>query len=324
MAAAMETFDYGRNFIVVWSSWKGVGVRRGNVIRLALLALIWGSSFLWIKLALEGLSPVQIAFTRLTLGAGVLLGWARMRGLTLPRGRVVWAQLVVAAVFANAIPFILFAVGEQTVDTSLAGIMNATTPLWTIAVALTVRHERHLSGARAAGLLLGFAGTVLILAPWQGATAGTWGAVACGAAALSYGISFVFMDRFLAGRGIPPVALAGSQLLAGAGLLALVVPFAGLQPVSLDLPVIAAILILGAVGTGIAYVLNYRLITDDGATVASTVTYLIPVAAVALGVVVLGEPLHLNVLAGMVVVLAGIALTRRKPVTVPALAAAAR
>jgi drug/metabolite transporter (DMT)-like permease len=165
---------------------------------------------------------------------------------------------------------------------------------------------------------------VLILAPWQGATAGTWGAVACGAAALSYGISFVFMDRFLAGRGIPPVALAGSQLLAGAGLLALVVPFAGLQPVSLDLPVIAAILILGAVGTGIAYVLNYRLITDDGATVASTVTYLIPVAAVALGVVVLGEPLHLNVLAGMVVVLAGIALTRRKPVTVPALAAAAR
>jgi drug/metabolite transporter (DMT)-like permease len=324
MAAAMETFDYGRNFIVVWSSWKGVGVRRGNVIRLALLALIWGSSFLWIKLALEGLSPVQIAFTRLTLGAGVLLGWARMRGLTLPRGRVVWAQLVVAAVFANAIPFILFAVGEQTVDTSLAGIMNATTPLWTIAVALTVRHERRLSGARAAGLLLGFAGTVLILAPWQGATAGTWGAVACGAAALSYGISFVFMDRFLAGRGIPPVTLAGSQLLAGAGLLALVVPFAGLQPVSLDLPVIAAILILGAVGTGIAYVLNYRLITDDGATVASTVTYLIPVAAVALGAVVLGEPLHLNVLAGMVVVLAGIALTRRKPVTVPALAAAAR
>jgi drug/metabolite transporter (DMT)-like permease len=196
--------------------------------------------------------------------------------------------------------------------------MNATTPLWTIAVALAVRHERRLSAARAAGLLLGFAGTVLILAPWRGATSGTWGAIACGAAALSYGVSFVYMDRFLAGRGIPPVALAGSQLLAGTGLLALVVPFAGLQPVSLDLPVVASIVILGAIGTGIAYVLNYRLITDDGATVASTVTYLIPVAAVALGVVALDEPLHLNVLAGMVVVLAGVALSRRKPAPAPA------
>jgi drug/metabolite transporter (DMT)-like permease len=300
-------------------------MRRANVVRLVLLALIWGSSFLWIKLALRGLSPVQLAFARLALGSLVLVGWARVRGLALPKGRVIWGHLTVAAVFANAVPFMLFAFGERTVDSSLAGVLNATTPLWTLAIALGVGHEKRLSAARLAGLGLGFAGTLLLLDPAGGGAIDLGGALACTAAAFSYGISFVYMDRFLAGRGIPPVALAGSQLVAGTGLMLLVLPFAGLQPVTVRPDMLAGIVILGAIGTGIAYVLNYQLITSDGATVASTVTYLIPVAAVVLGVAVLGEPLRLTTVLGMLVIMAGIALTRRRPAPVaePAAAGAA-
>jgi drug/metabolite transporter (DMT)-like permease len=176
-----------------------------SLARLGLLALVWGSSFLWIKLALDGLFPVQLVLVRLTLGAVVLLLVMCVRRLRLPRDRTIWLRLTVAALVANAIPYLLFAIGEQTVSSSLAGALNATTPLWTLGIGLAARTERQLTTLRLVGLLVGFAGALVILAPWTAPSPGAiGGALACLGAAASYGLSYVYMGRQLAGRGLSP------------------------------------------------------------------------------------------------------------------------
>jgi drug/metabolite transporter (DMT)-like permease len=289
-----------------------------SLARLALLALLWGSSFLWIKLALAGLSPVQLVLGRLVLGAAVLVVAMRLRRLRLPRDRTTWLHLAVAALVGNVLPYLLFAVGEQTVSSSLAGALNATTPLWTLGIGLAARTERRMTTLRLVGLLTGFGGALVILAPWNASGNGAvGGALACLGAAASYGLSYVYMGRQLAGRGLAPLVLSAAQLTAATGLLALVAPVAGLAPVQLTAPVLVAVGILGALGTGAAYVLNYRLITDEGPTATSTVTYLLPVVAVVLGIVFLHEPAAAHLLVGTGVVLVGIALVQRRPRSVP-------
>lgn len=288
-------------------------MRRSTTVRLALLAAIWGSSFLWIKLALRGLSPVEVTFARLALGAAVLFVIVAVRRYQVPRSPRAWAHIAVAAVFANAVPYLLFALGEQKVSSSTAGILNATTPLWTVVIALATRHERKLSLLRGAGLAVGFAGALLVFAPWQDQS-GTIsaGAIECLAAAISYGISYVYMDKFIARRGISPVALSACQLLVAAVILAIVLGVVGAPSPRLSGTVVASIAILGLIGTGVAYALNYQIITSDGATAASAVTYLLPVVAVILGVAVLGESLTALTAAGIVLILAGVAVMRRR------------
>lgn len=273
------------------------------------LALIWGSSFVWIKIGLRGFTPMQLTFLRLLFAAAVLLLVCGVRGLRMPREPIVWVHFAVAATVGNVAPFYLFGVGELSIDSGLAGVLNATTPLWTVAVALLARTEPTMRASRLAGLLLGFAGAVLIFAPWRSG-GGVGGAAACLTASALYGVLFVYAGRFLASRELSPIVLATGQLTAATVLSALALPV-GWQFPELRADALGAVTVLGVLGTGIAYILNYRLILDDGPTVASTVTYLIPVVAVLLGVTVLGESLSLRVLAGMVVVLAGVGLVRR-------------
>ncbi|WP_240197780.1 DMT family transporter [Nonomuraea lactucae] len=275
------------------------------------LALLWGSGFLWIKIALWGLSPTQVTLTRLLLGAIVLVAIVYSQRLRLASGRYLWAHLAVAALFANAAPYLLFAVGEQTVSSSVAGIINCTTPLWTMLLAYASGHDRKLGTARLLGLLMGFVGTLLIFAPWSsGNQVVSWGGLACLGASLCYAISYLYMDRFLVNRGLPPLVLSASQLIAASGLMVLALPFEGLQAIKPRLDVLVAIVVLGFLGTGMAYVLNYRIIQDDGPVLASTVTYLLPIVAVILGWLVLAEVPTLLSLGGMAVVLAGVAMTR--------------
>ena len=286
---------------------------RSALPRIALLALIWGSAFLWIKLADRGFSPVEVTLARLALGAAVLFVIVRVRREAIPRSGRLWVQIAVAALFANAVPYLLFAVAEQTVDSSTAGIINATTPLWTVVLALAVRHQKSVTRWQAAGLIAGFAGAVLIFTPWH--TAGglfSAGGLECLAASVSYAVSYIYMDRFLARRGIGPVVLSACQLAAAAVMLAIALGVSGVQTPHVTAESVAAIAVLGIVGTGFAYVLNYQIITSEGATVASTVTYLLPVVAIVLGVVVLGESITVITLAGIALVLAGVALTRRR------------
>ena len=291
---------------------------RSALPRIALLALIWGSAFLWIKLVDRGFSAVEVTLARLTLGAAVLFAIVCIRREAIPRSGRLWAQIAVAAVFANAVPYLLFAVAEQTVDSSTAGIINATTPLWTVLLALAVRHQKSVTSWQAAGLIVGFAGAVLIFTPWR-TTGGLFsaGGLECLAASISYAVSYIYMDRFLARRGIGPVVLSACQLSAAAVMLAITLAVTGAPTPHVTAESVAAIVVLGIVGTGFAYVLNYQIITSEGATVASTVTYLLPVVAIVLGVMVLGESIAVAMLAGVVLVLTGVTLTRRqaKPAT---------
>jgi drug/metabolite transporter (DMT)-like permease len=288
---------------------------RGTWARMAVLALLWGSSFLWIKLALNGLSPVQVTLIRCALGSAVLLVLCYSAGQRLPRDRATWRQLVVAAFFCNALPFALFGIGEQTVGSGVAGVLNATTPLWSLLIGLAIGTERGLGPVRLGGLLLGFAGVLVIFAPWQQAGLASWGALAILGAAASYAVAYAYMGRKLVGKASGPLALSAAQLVAAMGLSALALPAGGPIPVRVDAAVLVAVTVLGVFGTGFTFALNYRLIADEGPTNAATVGYLLPVVSVALGAIVLDERLNLRIVAGMVVVLAGVGLTRwrRRP-----------
>ncbi|SDI87556.1 DMT family transporter [Nonomuraea jiangxiensis] len=281
--------------------------------RIAVLALLWGSAFLWIKVALDhGLSPLQVTVARSAFGALALVVLARMTGRRLPRDRATWGRLVVAAFFCNALPFLLFAVGVESTSSGMAGALNATTPLWSLLVGMAIGTERGLRPVRLAGLLLGFAGTLLIFAPWQGSGPLTWGVLAMLGGAASYAVAFAYMGRELVGRGAP-VALSAAQLLMAAGLSAPVLAVSGAVPAEADVTALVAVVILGVFCTGVTFYLNFRLIEDEGATSAAVVGYLLPVVSVALGALVLDEELTLRVIAGMAVVLLGVGLTRRTP-----------
>lgn len=283
-----------------------------STLRMAALALLWGSGFLWIKLALNhGLSPAQITIVRCALGTATLLVLARAAGQRLPRARGTWGHLVVAALFCNAIPFALFAVGEQSLDSGIAGVLNATTPLWSLLIGVLLGTDRGLHPVRLTGLLLGFAGTVLIFAPWHRSGLLTWGALALLAAAASYAVAFAYMARKLTDKQAP-MAMSAAQLLMATGWTTLSLPVAG--PLDADLTALLAVTALGILGTGVTFYLNYRLIADEGATTAATVGYLLPVVSVALGALLLGEQVGIRVLVGMAIVLTGVAMTRPKGV----------
>jgi drug/metabolite transporter (DMT)-like permease len=277
---------------------------------MGLLALLWGSGFLWIKLALGGFSAVQVTVVRCALGAAVLLVLSRSAGHRLPRDRTTWGHLAVAALFCNALPFALFAVGERTVSSGLAGVLNATTPLWSLLIGLVTGADRVRRPVRLAGLLVGFGGVVVIFAPWRQAGLVSWGAVAVLGGAASYAVAYAYMARTLVGRGSAPLALSAAQLTAATGWAVLALPAGGPPPWHAGVVALVAVVVLGVFGTGGTFALNYRIIADAGATTAATVGYLLPVVSVGLGAVVLGEPLTVRVVAGMVVVLAGVALTR--------------
>lgn len=291
-------------------------MRQSALLRIGLLALIWGSAFLWIKLADRGLSAVEVTLARLALGALVLFAIVLVRRETIPRSAQVWGHITVAALFANAVPYLLFAIAEQSVNSSTAGIINATTPLWTIVLALAIRHQKSVTTWQAAGMIVGFAGGLLIFSPWSKASDLTSaGGLECLAASISYAVSYIYMDRFLAHRSIGPVTLSACQLLAASVMLAIALTVSGARAPHFTAESVAAIAVLGIVGTGLAYVLNYQIITSEGASIASTVTYLLPVVAIALGVLVLSESITVLMLGGIILVLAGVALTRRGAVS---------
>jgi drug/metabolite transporter (DMT)-like permease len=201
----------------------------------------------------------------------------------------------------------------------VAGVLNATTPLWVLVIAIVLRTERGLSATKVGGLVLGFAGTLLIFSPWETSFA-SWDALVILVAAICYAISFAYIGKFISGRGVAPIALSASQILSATALMAIALPVYGLQPVHLHWDAALAVTVLGIFGTGFAFALNYRIITDEGPTNAATVGYLLPVVSVLLGALFLDETLTPHVIAGMVVVLGGVALTRvrRRPVEPPA------
>ncbi|WP_426502918.1 DMT family transporter [Dactylosporangium sp. McL0621] len=286
--------------------------------RIGVLALLWGSTFLWIELALDALTPVQVTLSRCVLGSATLLIACLASRRRLPRDRATWGHIVMAAFFCNALPFAMFSIGQQTIDSGVAGVLNATTPLWSLLIGVVIGSERGLRPVRLVGLLLGFTGVVLIFAPWRTTGPVGWGALAIVAAAASYAVGFAYMGRHLVGKGIPTISLSAAQLIAATGLTALTLPAGGLTPIDIGPKTLIVVVVLGVVATGTTFHLTYRIIAAEGATNAATVGYLLPVVSVALGASVLDEGLSLRIVAGMVVVIVAVSLTRRSPRPLPA------
>ncbi|AVV46730.1 EamA/RhaT family transporter [Streptomyces sp. P3] len=299
-------------------------MKSGALLRLSGLSLLWGSVFLWIKISGYGFSPVEMVFVRLVLGAAVLMAIGLSRGQRPPRDRTLLGHMAVAALLGNAIPWLLFAQGEVTGSSNVAGIISGTGPVWTLGAAVLLGSEKRLGAARILGMAVGLLGVVLVAAPWSPGTHASTSSVICFVlGAVSFGSSFAYVGRFLAGRGIPVFMLAGGQLTIAAVLTLFAVPFIGLEPVEWRTDSVIALIILGVVCTGFAVLLNTVIITKDGPAAAATVIYLMTVVSVVLGAVFLGESLGWSVLLGTAAVLVAIALLRRKPVDKPAPQAAA-
>ncbi|MGW2563738.1 DMT family transporter [Streptomyces sp. NPDC001514] len=285
-------------------------------IRFAVLALIWGFSFLLIKLGTEAYAPFQVTFGRLLFGTAVLAVAMAVRRERLPRGLRTWGHLMVAGFFLNALPFSLFAYAELTIPSTLAGICNATSPLWGMALSLVALSEDRPTRRRVAGLGIGFIGVLTVLGVWQGFSGlDVTGTAMALLASLSYPVGWIYVRRTLAGSTHSNLSLTGAQLLLATLQLALVTPLFTTLPTSFPVMPLLAVIALGALGTGFAMLLQYGLVAEVGPTTATMVTYFIPVIATAAGVMLLDERLGWNTPVGAVIVLAGAALTQsgRRP-----------
>jgi drug/metabolite transporter (DMT)-like permease len=321
--------------LVAWST----------VRRLILLACIWGWSFLFIKVVLEGAPPPFLAWGRIALGLAVLIVFLR-RGGERPPERRYWGHLAVLGLTMSVLPFLLIGWGEQHITSALTAVLNACTPLFAAAFAAWLLAER-LRWPQLAGLVLGFVGVAVAAGGGGGDLGGSSlaGVLAVVLATAGYGFGFAYAHRFTEGLSAPQLSLgqlapfsahgalcllsgvpqdrqvrvcAGrrlhvrkAQLAAGTVLLA---PFATADVaggrVDLHPAGVLCLLLLGMLGTGYAYLLNYRTLQESGATVASLVTYLVPIVGVAAGVLVLGEPFSVRLVLGGLVVVGGVALVQ--------------
>ena len=277
------------------------------------LTVIWGSSFLWIKIAVAELDPVSLSALRLCLGAIGLAVFYLMARPGTPRGAGEWASLIVLGVLGSSVPWILIGWAEITIDSSMATILNATVPLFTVVLAHFFLDDERFSAGRVLGLLLGFAGIVVLVGRSGGAeSAGgdlldrrTLGRLAMLVSSFIYASGGVLARRKL--RSVDPMIVAVYPLALGNLGLAMGMAAAG-RPVVLPTSTITwlAVVYLGVPAAGIAYWLYFYLLRGVGPTRASMVTYAVPVIGVALGVAVLGEQVGWQFLFGSLLVLASI------------------
>jgi drug/metabolite transporter (DMT)-like permease len=219
--------------------------------------------------------------------------------------------LLVVALLLCVLPFSLFAWAELHVTSGVASILNATTPLLTMTAAFVALPQERLTAERLAGLLLGFAGVLVVLGVWASPFDGELiGELACLGATASYGGAFVYLRRFVARRGLPALATATPQVLLGAVVMLLATPLLHAPAPHLTARVVVAVVLLGVAGTGLAYVWNTAIVNRWGATNASTVTYLTPLVGVLLGVLVLGERATWKLPVGAAVVVAGVVVAQ--------------
>ncbi|MEM7565885.1 MAG: DMT family transporter [Pseudomonadota bacterium] len=277
---------------------------------LVLLAVIWGGAFFLVAIILRDLDPLTLVAGRVVIAAVTLWVLALVWRLPMPRTWPVWRAFLVLGVLNNAVPFSLLAFGQTQIGAGLAAILNATTPLFTALVATLALADERLTPAKTLGIALGFLGVVVMVGP--NALAGLFdsvaGQIACVGAAFSYGLAAVYARRFKA-LGLAPRQIATGQLTASALVMSgIALLFA--QPhalLTISATGLASLAAMGVVCTALAYLIYFRLVANAGATNASLVTFLVPATAILLGVLVLGERLTGPEIAGMALILAGLA-----------------
>ncbi|WP_145659444.1 DMT family transporter [Bradyrhizobium stylosanthis] len=269
---------------------------------LAVLSVLWGGSFFFNGAALRELPPLTLVFLRVALGAAMLLPLLRMQGIGLPKGIAGWTPFFAIGLLNNVIPFSLIVIGQTFIPSGLASILNATTPLFTVMVMAAVGEEA-LQTRRLAGVVLGVAGVVVLRGwgietrPGQGL-----GILLCLGGALSYGFAALAARRLL--KDSPPLGTATFQLMASTVMMAVVAGVAeqlwrGPMPGAMTW---LAVLGLATLSTALAYIVFFQIIRRSGASNVMLVTLLIPVTAILLGWLVLGEPVSLREIAGAIVI----------------------
>jgi len=286
------------------SSWIGVYLALG---------IVWGCSFIFIKLGLEFLTPFGVAFGRCALGAATLLIVARVKGVSLPKDRVILLHLWIVAMLLNVIPGVLFALAETKVTSILAGILNAVTPLMTLIAILIVNREEKPKLFQMVGLIIGFTGVLTVLGAWQGLGENPlWAILVLLAAVSCYGISFPYTRRFVMPYKLRSESVVATQLTLAATTL---LPFYLIDGIANDeyrVGPVLGMLALGIFGSGFAYIWNFKVMELAGSAIASSVTYITPVVAVVVGVIFLNEKVTWYEPVGALIVLLGAAIAQER------------
>lgn len=281
---------------------------------LIVLSIFWGGSFFFAEIAVREIPPLTLAFGRCTIAAAVLLIYARAMGLELPKGRAVWRSLLALAVLNTVLPFTLIFWGQTHITSGLAGILNATAPLFSILLAHFATSDDKLTGRRAFGVAIGFIGVVIVIGVDALSDLGvqTLAQLAVVLASMFYAMAGVFGRRF---KSYPPAVIAASILMLGAVMLLPLSVYAD-RPWTLPAPSLAAVACLiglAVVSTALAFLIYFRVLARAGAVNFQLVAYLIPVSAILLGVGFLGETLEWRHMIGMLVIALGLAAIDGRP-----------
>jgi drug/metabolite transporter (DMT)-like permease len=273
-------------------------MRTTDWLLLVVLSVLWGATFFFVAVALQDLPPLTLVLARVALAALMLAPVVRILGLAWPSRLTTWRAYAVLAVFNNVLPFSLIFYGQTRIASALAGVLNATTPLFTLIVARLFAGE-PLSPAKVCGVLIGILGVGVLMGLDAASTdaSSTIGMLCVLAAAASYGLATLWMRRL---KELPPLVSAEAQLVCSTLML---LPLAAFMDRFWELPMpgptaMAAVLGLAAFSTALGYILFFRLNASAGPTNVMLVTLLIPVTASGLGALVLGERLALNQIAG--------------------------
>jgi drug/metabolite transporter (DMT)-like permease len=287
-------------------------VRPRELAVLLLLGITWGSSFLFIKVGVEDLSPLMLVEARMVFGAVTVVLTTYALGLSLPRSRRLWLDVTIMAVLSNVVPFALISWAEQHIASGTASVLNASMALFTGMLAPFFIAEEGMTPARAVGLLTGFLGVAVFsgadLSDISGSSA--LGDLATVAAAACYAVGAVFARLRLSTEH--PLTISAGQLVSGVILLTPVAAVVGAREgISLHVDSGLSVLALGVFNTGFAYVMYMWLLGQAGAVKASLVTYLIPVTGLLLGWAVLDETVGLTAIGGLILIVVGVALVNR-------------
>ena len=277
------------------------------------LGVVWGCSFIFIKLGLEFLTPFGVAFGRCALGALTLLAWAKYKGIALPKSKVMLFHLWVVSLLLNVIPGILFALAQTEVTSILAGIINAVTPLMTLLAIMVVTRDEKPKLYQVAGILIGFTGVLTVLGAWKGLGDNPlWAILILLAAVTCYGFSFPYSRRFVLPHKLAPESIAAGQVTLGALTLLPFFIYDGIEKYEYQTAPILAMLALGVFGSGFAYIWNFKVMALAGSSIASSVTYLTPVVAVIVGIIFLQESIYWHEPVGALIVLLGAAIGQNR------------
>lgn len=275
---------------------------------LILLSLLWGGAFFFSKIAVGAIGPMTTAACRVALAAGVLLAVVRLGGHRMPTEAAALGAFLVMGLLNNAIPFTLIFWGQTHIDSSLAAILNAMTPVFAVLIAHAATRDEKLTPAKGLGVVVALGGVVLLIGPAAlgGLTAAGWGMLAVLAAGVSYACAGIWGRRF---KGLP-VQVAAAGMLCGSSVLLIPTALVVERPWVFDPAAVhvAAVIGLALLSTALAYLLYFRILQSAGATNVALVTFLIPVSALALGVLILGERLEPGALGGMALIFVGLGI----------------